>query len=252
MEEDPLISYIKPEFPKIEYTESAVVTRVEYIGPHQIISSLPFPGATWGNYRGVVKSSSVEPTENIDISIGLLTLEETIDNVDVMPGTLTAVSYEIRWLTIERSMYEHPDFNSGGRHALSVGDLYDIEKWKAPENAREFRTTYRYLENGYENELSANARMFCRGIELGLETFEDKAPTAIKISEYVGGPPPTTDAGLKDEPMNFPNLPANFEWRKETADSTRASGATKWNLTEEWLGAKVVLFDRLQVYWSAP
>lgn len=250
---DPLINFIRPEFPKIEFTESGIVTRIEYIGlTSEIVDDLPAPGATWGDYAGQVKSSSYEPTEDPDVTVAMVSVEQSIDNTETEPGELVAISYEIRWLTIERSMYEHPAFNEGGEFVLSKGDIYDIEKWKAPENRKDLHDAYKYDENGYETELSANAKMFCRGIELGLETFEDKAPTAIKISEYVNGPPPTTDAGLKEDPDNFPNLPDGFEWRKETADSTRSSGATKWNLTEEWLGAKKVLFDRLNVYWAPP
>jgi hypothetical protein len=250
---DLLVAFIKPEYPKSEYTESAVVTRIEYIGPREdIVDDLPLPGETWGDYVGQVKSVSYEPTEDIDVVEAMVTVEQPIDNAETTTGTLVAISYEIRWLTIERSMYEHPAFSSGGSYQLSNQDIYDIEKWQAPENTKELRTQYKYNEALYETELSGSAKMFARGIELGLETFEDKAPTAIKISEYVNGPPPETDAGIKEDPVGFPNLPTGFQWRKETADSTRAGGATKWNLTEEWLGAKTVLFDRLNVYWTPP
>jgi hypothetical protein len=251
---DPLIEFIRPEFPKTELTESAVVTRIEYIGPKDsIVDYLPLPGEAWGDYPGQVKSSSYEPTEDIDTTVAMVSVEQPIDNSETDTGELVATSYEIRWLTIERSMAEHPAFSAGGEFELSGGDIYDIEKWKAPENTKELRDAYSYNENGYDTQLSANAKMFARGFELGLETYEDKAPTAIKISEYVGGPPPETDAGLKEDPPgDFPNLPTGFEWRKETADSTRAGGATKWNLTEEWLGAKRVIFDRLNVYWDPP
>lgn len=253
---DPLKDYIKPEFPKIENTESALVTRIEYVGPTETLqSALLGAGNAWGDYVGRIKSATIEPTENAETSMATVTVEQPIDNAESGTGTLQAVSYEIRWVTIERSMYEHPDFiiGGGGDYELSNGDIYDLQKWQAPENEKSLRDSYSYNENGYDTTLSANAKMFARGIELGLETFEDKAPTAIRISEYVNGPPPETDAGLKQDPMiDFPNLPSGFEWRKETADSTRAAGATKWNLTEEWLGAKKVLFDRLKVFWTPP
>ena len=253
---DQLLSYLKPEFPKIESTEQSYVTRLEYVGDSSTIEvKLPSIGDAWGEYLGQVKSITFEPTENIGISTAVIVVEQSIDNDEPNTGELVAVSYEIRWLTIERSMYEHPAFIIGGGGAYELGnaDIYDIEKWKAPENTKELRDAYKYNENGYETELSTQAKMFARGMELGLTTFEDKAPTAIKISEFVNGPPPETDAGLKQNPMiTFPNLPTGFEWRKETADSTRAGNSKKWNLTEEWLGAKKVLFDREEVFWNPP
>lgn len=250
---DPLINYKKPEYPKREFGEAAVITRIEYIGDTETLeASLPVSGQEYGGYLGQVKSATIEPTEDVGISVAMITMEQPIDNTETQPGELTAISYEIRWIDVERSMYEHPDFNEGGEFFLTKGDIYDIEKWRAPENTKDLRDNFKYDEQGYETTLSANAKMFAQGILLGLETYDDKAPVAIKISEYVGGPPPTTDAGLKEDPVGFPNLPEGFEWRKEAADSTRAAGATRWNLTEEWQGAKKVLFDRLKIYWLPP
>jgi len=255
MAAESIIDYKKPEFPKKEANETGFVTRVEYVGDTETITAaLPSVGATWGDYVGQVKSVKIEPTENVLISTAMVTIEQTTDNADVEPGELKSVSYEIRWVTVERSMYEHPQFaiGQGGLNELTDNDIYAIDKWKAPENSKVLYADYEYKEEGYDLALSPNARLFARGIQLGQETFEDKAPIAIKISEYVNGPPPETTAGLKEEPDGVPNIPSGFEWRKETADSTRAGGSTKWNLTEEWVGAKKVLHDRLNIYWEAP
>jgi len=255
MAAESIINLKRPEFPKIEENENGTVTRIEYIGDTATIAAAkPAVGATWGDYVGQVKSSIIEPTENTGISVLAVTVDNTKDNAEPSTGELKSVSYEIRWVSVERDMLEHPQFaiGEGGENALTTGDIYDIEMWKAPENTRALRDEYKYNEGGYHVSLSANAKLFCRGIELGQETFDDKAPTAIKISEYVNGPPPETTAGIKEDPAGFPNLPEGFEWRKETADSTRAGGATKWNLTEEWNGAKKVLHDRLHIYWEPP
>lgn len=266
MAAESIIQYKKPEFPKIENTETGVTTRIEYIGngvvgvgdAATISAALPAVGDTWGDYLGQVKSVSKEPKENSDILEVLITVEQPKDNTDIEPGERVSVSYEIRWVTVERPMLEHPQFaiGEGGANELKSADIADIEKWRAPENTRELRKEYKYkndiFEFDYEYTLTTNAKLFARGIELGQETWEDKAPIAIKISEYVKGPPPETSAGLKDDPDGFPNLPNGFEWRKETADSTRAGGALKWNLTEEWLGAKKILHDRNQIYWTLP
>jgi len=262
MAAESIINFKKPEFPKIEKNENGTTTRIEYIGngvaavgdAATIIAALPTVGSAWGDYSGQVKTVTYEPTENVEIIEAFITLESTKDNAEPSTGELKSVSYEIRWVSVERDMLEHPQFaiGGGGENALTTGDIYDIELWKAPENTRELRDEYKYNSNGYHLSLHANARLFARGIELGQETFDDKAPVAIKISEYVNGPPPETTAGMKEDPIGFPNLPSGFEWRKETADSTRAGGATKWNLTEEWNGAKKVLHDRLKIYWEPP
>lgn len=255
MAAESIIAFKKPEFPKVENTENGSVTRIEYIGDATTLAAaLPSVGGTWGDYSGQVKSVNKEPKENTNLLEVSITVEQTIDNEEVEPGQLVSISYEIRWVTVERPMLEHPQFSigGGGANALTDGDIYTIELWKAPENKKADYEVFKCKQDGYLITLSDNAKLFARGIQLGQETFEDKAPTAIKISEYVNGPPPETTAGLKEDPAGFPNLPAGFEWRKETADSTRAGGATKWNLTEEWVGAVKVLTDRLNVYWDAP
>jgi len=255
MAAESIINLKKPEYPKREYNEAGVITRIEYIGDTATIEAArPTNGASWGDYVGQVKTTTLEPTENVDISVMMVTMELTTDNTDVEPGELVSISYEIRWVTVERSMYEHPQFaiDQGGANALLASDIYALELWQRQENPKELKEIYKYKDEGYDLELSANAKLFARGIELSQETFEDKAPIAIKISEYVNGPPPETTAGLKEEPDGVPNIPSGFEWRKETADSTRAGGALKWNLTEEWVGAKKILTDRETIYWDAP
>lgn len=257
MAAESIINLKRPEYPKKEYTETGIVTRIEYIGDTATLeAAIPNIGATWGDYVGQVQSATIEPTENVNFSVLMITVDKATDNADIEPGELVAVSYEIRWVTVDRSMFEHPQFaiNEGGLNALTKADIIDITAWRDqdPERFADLKEDYKYLRMGFEKTLSANAKLFARGIELGQETYEDKAPIAIKISEYVNGPPPETTAGLKEEPDGVPNIPSGFEWRKETADSTRAGGALKWNLTEEWVGAKKILTDREEIYWDAP
>jgi len=255
MAAESIIDLKKPEFPQKETNENGVTTRIEYIGDTATISAaLPSVGDAWGDYAGQVKTVSIQPTENVNVSMATVTMELTTDNADVEPGELVSISYEIRWVTVERSMYEHPQFaiGQGGANALNESDISNLDLWKAPENPKTLQREYKYIEDGYEMTLSTNGKLFARGIQLGQETYEDKAPIAIKISEYVNGPPPETTAGLKEEPDGVPNIPSGFEWRKETADSTRAGGALKWNLTEEWVGAKKILTDRENIYWDQP
>jgi len=256
MAAESIIDLKKPGFPVVEENETGTMTRIEYIGDTTTIEgSKPAIGDAWGDYAGTVTSSVVDPTERADVSELTIQLELTKDNENAEPGELKSISYEIRWVTVERSLYEHPQFaiGGGGLNELSAADIAELQLWQSPLNPPSLRKDYKYEgADKYENELSEDSKLFARGIELGQEVWEDKAPIAVKISEYVKGPPPETSAGQKDDPVGFPNLPEGYEWRKETADSTRDGGQTRWTLTEEWLGAKKVLIDRDQIFWTPP
>ena len=252
-----IIDHKKPGFPQTGKSENSTITTIEYIGLSSAIdSALPEVGDTWGDYPGRVKSVRFNPTENALYTDATVSMEATIDNETIETGTLRSISFEIRWVNVERSMFEHPQFSEGGSSALSDSDIWDIEHWRLPENKKENRVAFEYLPEGGGDfsvvTLSTNAKLFAVGINLGQETWTDKAPVATKISEYVNGPPPETDAGNKQAPVGVPNVPSGYEWRKETADSTRAGGEFRWNLTEEWLGAKKVLVDKNEIYWGAP
>ena len=263
MAAESIIGSKKPGFPKTGNSESGTTSTIEYIGLATAIdSALPDVGDAWGDYPGTVKSVTYNPTENALVTDATVVVEVILDNEDVETGTLEGVSYEIRWVTVARPMYEHPQFatNGGGANALTSADIFDLKMWQLPderEDAKDVKELYRYkpvdaIDPASYVALSSSARLFARGIELGQDTFEDKAPTAVKISSYINGPPPETDAGLKQDPIGVPNIPAGYEWRKETADSTKAGSETRWTLTEEWQGAKKVLSDRETIYWAAP
>ena len=254
-----IIDHKKPGFPQTGKSENSTITTIEYIGLSSAIdSALPEVGDTWGDYPGRVKSVRFNPTENALYTDATVSMEATIDNETIETGTLRSISYEIRWVNVGRDLFEHPQFaiGGGGTNELTEGDIWDIKHWELPENKRENRELYEYVPEGagYFSvvDLTTNARLFARGLELGQETWTDKAPVATKISEYVGGPPPSTDAGEKQDPVGVPNTPSGYEWRKETADSTRAGGEVRWTLTEEWIGAKKVLVDKNEIYWGAP
>jgi len=91
MAAESIIDYKKPEFPKIETTESGTITRIEYIGngvtgvgdAATISAALPAVGDKWGNYAGLVKSVSKEPKENTDILEVFITVEQPKDNTDI-------------------------------------------------------------------------------------------------------------------------------------------------------------------------
>jgi len=99
MAAESIIDYKKPEFPKIENTESGTITRIEYIGngvtgvgdAATISAALPAVGDKWGNYAGLVKSVSKEPKENTDILEVFITVEQPKDNTDIEPGERVSV-----------------------------------------------------------------------------------------------------------------------------------------------------------------
>jgi hypothetical protein len=260
MAAESIISHKKPGFPKTGNSESGTTSTVEYIGlATSINSALPLVGEEWGDYPGFVKSVSFKPTENALITDATVVVETIGDEEG--NGTLAGISYEIRWVTVSRSMYEHPQFAPNGQNALTDADISDIKMWQLPddrEGADIAHNEFAYIppgkDKGYSDKepLSPDARLFAKGINLGQETYEDKSPVAIKESSYVNGPPPETDAGLKQEPDGIPNIPSGYEWRKEAADSTRGGNETRWTLTEEWQGAKKVLSDRDEIFWEAP
>jgi hypothetical protein len=259
MAAESIIEYKKPGFPKREDTENGSNTRIEYIGDTDtIFAALPGIGEIWGDYLGFVSNVGDEPTENVDITDAFVVITLTQDNEEPEPGTLTSVTTEIDWVTVERPMREHPQFaiGQGGANALTARDIADFDKWKSEENTPELRETYKYFDSqsagGEFVDLSANAKLFARGYELGFETFEDKAPVARKSGEYVGGPPPTGNAGLKDTPTGFINLPSGYEWRKSADRATRTKGETRWQRDEEWEGAKKVFYDRVEIFWTSP
>jgi len=263
MASESIIGNKKPGFPTTGYSESGTTSTIEYIGLASAIdSSLPNIGEVWGDYAGYVKSVTIKPTENALVTDATVVLEAIIDNEEKEEdGTLVGISYEIRWVTVNRSLYEHPQFAEGGENALTDNDITDIKMWQLPddrEGADIVHNEFAYIPAGKnktssdKHPLTTDARLFARGINLGQETYEDKAPVAVKIGTYVDGPPPETDAGLVGFPIGVPNLPGGYEWRKETADSTKAGNETRWNLTEEWQGAKKVLTDRDTIYWGAP
>jgi len=259
MAAESIIGLRRPEFPKTESTESGLTTRIEYIGDTTtILAALPLLSAAWGDYPGLVKTANSHPTENTAITIAVVTTFLEIDNENTDEGELVSETFEIDWIPVERPMKEHPQFaiGEGGANALTARDIVDIDRWKAETNTPELREVYKYHDKtsagGEFVTLSTNAKLFARGIEIGFDIFIDRAPIARRTGKYRGGPPPEGQAGLKETPAGFPNLPANYEWRKSADRATRSGNDSDWDRDQEWEGAVKVFFDSAQVYWSPP
>jgi hypothetical protein len=259
MAAESILTFRRPGFPRTTNNETAFSTVVEYIGPLTTLEAArPVSNASWGDYTGRVKTTELEPIEGTDKAIMVVILEYKYEagTNGTEPGIPAEISLEVEWVMFQRSMYEHPVFaiGEGGDHALTSADIAAIEKWENEDNADE-KALYKYKvkEDDTEYEtLSANAKMFARGIELGQSSWEDYSPVVRKTTNMLGGPPGISAAGQKDNPPSFDGGPAGYQWRKSADRGIKAGGQTKWERQEEWLGAKKVLTDKDEIFWTAP
>jgi len=253
MAAESIITLKKPGFPKISNSENGTETVIEYIGAFATLEPAePARNSTWGDYDGRVKSTNLTPVENSTYGELTVVVEDVYEASTA--GTAQEISTEIDWVLFQRSMLEHPVFRigGGGRHALTIMDVVDIENWRN-EPDPDLKSVYKYLggtpEYKIEQSLSANASKFADAINLGLETYEDYAPVARKTTTYTNGPPPSTNAGTLETPTGITGLPAGYEWRKTADRSIRAGKNTKWDRDEEWTGAIKVLTTRNEIYF---
>ena len=259
MSNESIIAFKRPGYPRTSNNETAFSTVIEYVGPLATLEGArPASNESWGTYSGRVKTTELEPIEGTNRAIMTVILEFRYEapSGGAGPGVAAEEALEIEWVMFQRSLYEHPEFaiGQGGLHALTSEDIAAIEKWENTEDVSQ-KKLYKYKVKDSDEEfeeLSANAKMFARGIELGQESYEDFAPVIRKTTTLLGGPPGTSEAGLKSTPPPFDGGPAGYEWRKSADRGLREGGQTEWTRSEEWLGAKKILTDRDDIYWSAP
>lgn len=248
--------YKRPGFPKTTNNEKSYRTTLEYIGPQlELEAEQPAVNVSWGSFDGLVVSSDVTPIEGTDYAVMTVICEYYYSQSDSGGGTglATETTYEIEWVEFSRSMYEHPKFRigGGGTYELDSDDVARIELWKNEQNA-DLRGDYKVTNDGTEVDLSTNAKMFCRGLELAQENYSDFAPVVRVTTTYVGGSPSGSDAGEKDNPPTAAGGPSGYEWRKSADRSLRKGGQTRFDRVEEWVGAIKVLSDRDDIFWTAP
>ena len=264
---DPLQNYLRPGYPKESLSESSYRNSMEYVGERSLLAGTVNGVATrWGDYPGYISSAEFEDIEGTDpvYSILRVVVETKQGSAEYPSGTaaqVDEVNDEIDWTVIQRSLYEHPAFRmgGGGEFELTSGDIEEIKAWmNEPDVDRKAAYEYQPAPVGYESTegyyrtLSDNAIMFARGVQQGIEYWNDYAPVIRRQSTYVGGgPPPEGNAGQKDTPPEGLG-PPNYEWIKNADRSLKAGGQTRWRRDEEWLGAKKVLIDRDEVFWTAP
>ena len=245
----------RPGFPTEGFDESGYTTTIEYVGATTTLeAAAPAIRTAWGDYPGTVISVEKEDLPGTDYSILKVICERKYDTSANPTGTKleNETSYEIDWVDVQRSMYEHPQFAEGGANALSPEDFAALESWKAMEEVS-YKKEYFYYTEGKEAGITAvlpdNAKLFAIGITKGIEYYVDKAPVAKRSDTYVQGPPPSGTAGLKEDPP-VPNLPEGYEWIRNSDRALRAGGQASWTNETDWIGAKKVLVDAAQIYWT--
>lgn len=248
-----ILTYKKPGFPKTTNSEKSYQTVIEYVGPESTLASAePATGTVWGTYDGIVTSSNLSPIEGTTQAELTVTTEYTYDGESGDTGTAREITFEVEWVMFTRPMVEHPVFRPGGGGAnqLTDDDIADIEGWKnEPSPSVKKNFAYYDEESDTTELLSDAATVFAKGLNLGLENYEDFAPIIRKTTTYVGGLPGNSVAGLKDNPPNFSGVPSGYEWRKSADRAVRGAGQTRWERVEEWSGAIKVLVDKTSIYF---
>jgi hypothetical protein len=254
-----ILKYKKPGFPKTANTDKGFSTTIEYVGPlAELQAEQPSKDEVWGDYTGVVKSAKLNPLEGTEKAELTVICEATFDqsgDSSFDDPTVREIGYEREWVEFTRSLYEHPAFaiGQGGEFELSSEDLAAIEKWQNNEDVQlKAEYKYPYHPDGGVSDLSPNAKMFVRGLELGQDPYTDYAPVIRKTTNFAKGIPSGADAGLKGGEPEFTGKPEGYEWRKASDRGVKAGGQTRWDQVEEWMGATKVLIDRKNVFWEPP
>ncbi len=254
MAESTILQYKKPGFPKEEITEKEYSTRIEYIGPQDDLEAASAGlGESWGSYPGVISTANIDSVEGSTYATLTVVVTQKTDLAsDSTVGEKERETYEIEWVSINRPLAEHPEFYN----ILTAQDLTDIDFWKNEQDPT-LKAVYKYdariVSEGISDEttLDALAQKYAKGVLLQSEEWEDFSPVVRKTSFYVNGPPPDSSAGQKEDPIGIPNVPTGYEWRKSADRSLNTEGQNRWQKIEEWTGAKKVLIDKDEIFWTA-
>lgn len=261
MADESIINQRRPGFPKISATAQGGMYEIEYVGDYDTLYGAATIGETWGDYVGYVTSANIEPIDKTDYGILRVVVEWKFGETNYPgggTGTLTETNYELDWVDVQRSLYEHPIFRvgGGGVYELTAEDIANIKNWeKMPDPT--YKKDYIFATNpetwdgssAGTGTLSTNAQSLAKGLEQGIEYWVDKAPVARRSQTYVNGPPPMCEAGRKEDPESFPNLPSGYEWLRSADRATMRGDGNKWNRDTEWLGAAKVLVDVDTIYY---
>lgn len=261
MAHESIYSLRRPGFPKETIDDTSYRTNIEYVGIYTDLRAAGVQvGNLWGEYPGRVSVANLEPIEGTDRGILVVTVEAKAGSADYplnAEGDLQETFEELDWVDVQRSLYEHPKFavGGGGDYELTEDDVVNLKKWEN-EPSTVLKKAFKFSEisasgGTSEAELSDNAKMLAKGILRGIEYWPDKAPVLRRTQRYKNGPGPSSNAGQKDDPDGFTGLkPAGYEWINNTDRCTHRGGQKTFDREREWTGAKKVLIDRDEIFWS--
>jgi hypothetical protein len=252
---------LEHNFPVSEETESGSKVTWSYQGPESILDpGKPAIGTTgWGGFSGAVTNVRYEPmTEHSAVPQARLIVEaeQKFDAGGGIIGALAETSYEIEWVSVSEDVRRHVLFAN-----LTEAKWSDLRAWEDEQDPT-LRKDLKYNKKDSSGNptgtivtlsttWSSAELKLPRLILQGVESFALYSPVIRRIRSYVGGPPPTSSAGLKENPPGgFPSLPSGWEWIKSADRSIRQSRLSRWTRSEEWTGVDKVLLDRSNVYLS--
>ena len=257
MAAESILEFKRPGFPVETLDDSTYRTTIEYVGNAVDLGTATPPiGSLWGDYPGLTTSYNLAPIEGTEYGILTVVLERGFPTYEGAEGSriTNETIYEIDWVDVSRPLIEHPVFavGEGGASALTEKDVIELQKWEANEDT-EKKAEYKFDKvtiGDSAGTLSDNAQRLAKGRLRGIEYWTDKAPVVRKSDTWVNGTPPARAAGQKQTPPGFPNLPPNYEWIRSADRSLREGSQARWSSSTEWIGAKKVLIDVDEVFWT--
>jgi hypothetical protein len=238
MAAESIITHLRENFPKKGLASGNYKTELEYIGEYAALqAAAPAIGSPWGDYEGVVDSVNIEPISGTTPLRGTLSISmvEEFSGAE-SSGTEKAASVirQIVWTPVSRPLIEHPEFQWGGSCYLDPSELADLAIWEQDKT---------HVVAG------TNPNKYITGRNMGIETYDDYAPTLTKTTPFVNGVSPTSVAGAKDEPTGFDNKPTGYEWVKTADDCVSTGRRNRWERVEQWTGDKKILVDKNTLYY---
>ena len=255
-----ILTFKRPGFPVETLDDSTYRTTIEYVGLVSVLAPATPPiGSTWGDYPGLIANYNLQPIEGTLYGILTVVCERGFNTGgDVTPATGTKIVnetiYEIDWVDVSRPLIEHPVFapGGGGSSVLTELDVIELQKREVNENTAkkaEFKFDKVTLGDN-AGTLTDNAKRLARGRLRGIEYWVDKAPVARQSDTWVKGPPPPRQAGQKQTPPSFPNLPTGYQWIRSADRALRDGAQSRWSSSTDWIGVKKVLIDVDEIFWT--
>lgn len=256
MAAESILSYKRPGFPKESASAGGRVTIIEYIGPDATLRpASPVTSATWGDYGGRVQDVEIDPIEGTTASVLTvrILLEWGAADYGSATGTEQVTVHEIDWVDVQTDIFQHKVFRTGGTYALDNDDLIELRRWQDMTDVTLKAEWKFYLDDTNEDTgtLSANAQVLAKGLLLGIEYYNEKAPVLRKSTFYLNGPPPQSGGGIKEDPGSFPQISglSGYEWLRSADRSLQTGTEKEWRRDQEWTGARKILVDAENIYW---